>query len=416
MSHNNTKVTSLCVLMSSNEGCEYGGMDPPADIAQHLVRGGYPNIKVETVFLTCEEFSTQLMGLAKRFENKEIDCFVNLCDGSSDEPSPGINVVEFLEKFNLPFTGADMGFYEPSRLQMKEAALSCNVLVPAWRFIHSFDELNAFIREFEDGAEADAPSIQIHDAEAHTTAQQKICESPPVNAFPSTAQSGKSRSCTKSAPLNFPLIVKHFSSYASIGLTKDSKVWNVNDLKTQGERMLHTYGGCLVEEFIQGREFTVLAAHVPSATSDDDLDVVAFEPVECRFGEDEDFKHFNLKWVDYDNIFWKGVTDVALCKRLKQQAKNVFQALDGRGYGRLDVRADPSGEHLYFLEINPNCGIFYPEGAYGSADFILDRLDSKNAHAEFILNQVEVARRLWLRKDRMKHENSEPKCGMAVKS
>ena len=54
--------------MSSNEGCEYGGMDPPADIAQHLVRGGYPNIKVETVFLTCEEFSTQLMGLANRFE------------------------------------------------------------------------------------------------------------------------------------------------------------------------------------------------------------------------------------------------------------------------------------------------------------------------------------------------------------
>ncbi len=26
---------------------------------------------------------------------------------------------------------------------------------------------------------------------------------------------------------------------------------------------------------------------------------------------------------------------------------------------------------IFFLEINPNCGIFYPEGAYGSADVIL---------------------------------------------
>ena len=26
---------------------------------------------------------------------------------------------------------------------------------------------------------------------------------------------------------------------------------------------------------------------------------------------------------------------------------------------------------IYLLEINPNCGVFYPEGQYGSADFIL---------------------------------------------
>ena len=96
--------------------------------------------------------------------------------------------------------------------------------------------------------------------------------------------------------MKFPLSVKHFSSYASVGLTKESKVYNLMDLRKQCERMLQTYGGCLVEEFIEGREFTVLAAQVPSENG---IDVVAFDPLECKFRKGEDFKHFNLMWVDY---------------------------------------------------------------------------------------------------------------------
>jgi len=34
-------------------------------------------------------------------------------------------------------------------------------------------------------------------------------------------------------------------------------------------------------------------------------------------------------------------------------------ALHGTGYGRTDIRVDANGD-AYFLEINPNCGIFYP--------------------------------------------------------
>jgi hypothetical protein len=36
----------------------------------------------------------------------------------------------------------------------------------------------------------------------------------------------------------------------------------------------------------------------------------------------------------------------------------------------------PLTGNIYFLEINPNCGIFYPMNAYGSADVILS-LDPK---------------------------------------
>jgi D-alanine-D-alanine ligase len=237
---------------------------------------------------------------------------------------------------------------------MKKAALACGVKVPAWRFVYNERDLKVFLEEF------------------HATTDEPFAK--------------------------FPLLVKHFSSYASVGLTKESKVWNVFDLEKQCQRMLDTYGGCLVEEFIEGREFTVLVAQVPGIHKND-VDVVAYHPVECKFGEGEDFKHYNLKWIDYDNIGWRQVEDLGLAERMKTLARNVFRAIQGRGYGRLDIRSDESGENLYFLEINPNCGIFYPEGFYGSADFILDKKDSLRAHADFALDQVEVAMRLWKEKN-----------------
>lgn len=45
---------------------------------------------------------------------------------------------------------------------------------------------------------------------------------------------------------------------------------------------------------------------------------------------------------------------------------------------------------MYFLEINPNCGIFYPPDAMGSADYILS-LDPSTSHAAFIDHIVEAA-------------------------
>jgi D-alanine-D-alanine ligase-like ATP-grasp enzyme len=358
----------ICVLNSSNLGCEYEGddMDPPADLASHLRRGGYPDIDVIHVDLSPTNCSKKLVELKKRFDQGEIDCFINLCDGAWDEPSCGAGVVDLLQnKLNVPFTGADLDFFEPTRLQMKQVALACGALVPSWRFIYNTSDLDSFLTE------------------------------------------------TPFA-MKFPLLVKHFSSYCSVGLTKESKVHSLLDLRSQCDRMLATYGGCLVEEFIEGREFTVLAAQVPSENG---IDVIAFDPLECKFGKDEDFKHFNLKWVDYDNIAWSNVSNEStLSDRLKQLARNVFRGIKGRGYGRIDVRSDASGESLYFLEINPNCGVFYPEGKYGSADFILDRFDSKNGHANFLLNQVNVALMMWNKNKIEKYETCEPRFNTQTKS
>lgn len=84
----------LCVLMADTEGCEYDENDPPADLAQHLQRAGSTAIDVEVVSLTPHNYAATLIALARRFEKKEIDCFINLCDGAWDEPSVGIQIVE----------------------------------------------------------------------------------------------------------------------------------------------------------------------------------------------------------------------------------------------------------------------------------------------------------------------------------
>jgi D-alanine-D-alanine ligase-like ATP-grasp enzyme len=348
----------ICVLQSDPAGCTYATDDAllAHGLQQHIVRAGYDDcLQVETIVLKAQTCAQTLVKLATRFKQKEIDCFVNLCDGAWDEPSCGIAVVELLEtKLNLPYTGADRGFYEPTRLQMKKAALACGVKVPNWRFVYSQEELRTFLAEF------DQSDVSTH-------------------------------------PLRFPLLPKHFSGYSSVGLVKASKVWDVASLKRQCERMLEQFGGCLIEEFIMGREFTVLAAQVPVGS--DDVGTMVYEPIECRFADGEDFKHYDLKWIDFSAMSWVTVEDPSLAARLKTLALSVFQALRGRGYGRMDVRSDPSGENLYFLEVNPNCGVFYGEGVYGSADFILDAADARTGHARFLLAQVEVAKRLWHQKN-----------------
>mgnify|MGYP003982816671 FL=1 len=47
---------------------------------------------------------------------KDFDLYFNLCDGAEDQLDlPGIEVIQTLEKHNVPFTGATSDCYEPTR-------------------------------------------------------------------------------------------------------------------------------------------------------------------------------------------------------------------------------------------------------------------------------------------------------------
>jgi D-alanine-D-alanine ligase len=270
------------------------------------------------------------------------DVFLNLCDGAWGEDRPGIEVVEALERLGVAFTGATTEFYEPSREAMKRV---CH----AWR--------------------VDAPRYE-------------------VAITPDDVERA-------AASLRFPLIVKHPSSYSSIGMTRTSRVETPAALRREVARITPAFGSALIEEFVEGRAFTVLVAENP----DDPLSPTTYAPVEFLFPDGETFKHFDLKWVEYAEVGAAPVPEGELSSKLRELSAKVFRGLNGAGYGRVDVRVRADGVP-FFLEINPNCGVYYPPSDPGSADICL--LHDPAGHEGFTrqivaaaLRRRDLRRRVW---------------------
>jgi D-alanine-D-alanine ligase len=267
------------------------------------------------------------------------DLFFNLCDGAADESTPGIEVVRALEALDVPFTGATSGFYEPSREAMKAACRAEGIATPAW--VVARDE---------------------HDVER------------------------------AEASLRFPLFVKHHSSYASVALSRHSRARTSAGLRRQARKIMSRYGAALIEEYIEGIECTVLVAENP----DDPARPKTYTPIQYRFPDGESFKHADLKWVHYDGLASCPVEDPVLAVRLRDVSARFFVALGGTNYGRCDLRVDASGTP-YMLEINPNCGVYYPATDPGSADLCL--VHDPAGHEGFTRQIVEAALRRHARKN-----------------
>lgn len=242
-----------------------------------------------------------------------VDVFINLCDGTPDLPPSGIQLVKALEKLGAAFTGADSACFDPTRQEMKRTAARVAVPTPASTFVKSMADVERAART-----------------------------------------------------LRFPMLVKPPHGYASCGIWKESRVTNAEDLKSRAEITMKAEGRALIEEFIEGREFTCLIAENP----DHPQHPLTFKPVEFIFPEGESFKHYNMKWVDYEKMSVRVVDDPAIERNLRDYTTRMFLEFGCRGYARTDFRMGPDGE-LYMLEINPNCGIFYAPTEPGSADFSL---------------------------------------------
>jgi D-alanine-D-alanine ligase len=288
--------------------------------------------EAEWSVVTLEKTSAVLQ-VTKACRNRP-DVVFNLCDGAWDEPRPGIEVVKTLERLGIPFTGAASDFYEPSREVMKRVCRAWGVDTPAYAIVSDLEGL---------------------------------------------ARAGET--------LRFPMIVKHPSSYASTGLTRDSRVEALPALIEQGRTMIDTYGGALIEEFIEGTECTVLVAENPN----DPSRPITYTPIQYRFPEGESFKHYDLKWTDFGGMVSEPVRDPVLEARLRDTCARFFRGLSGSGYGRCDLRVDAGGRP-YMLEINPNCGIYYPLDAPASADLILQQDPAGHEGFTRLIVQAALAR------------------------
>jgi D-alanine-D-alanine ligase len=165
--------------------------------------------------------------------------------------------------------------------------------------------------------------------------------------------------------LNFPLFVKPAKAGDSLGVDNASKANNIEELTTKVKNILREFGSALVEEYIDGREFTVLVCGNPDGKT-----CTSFTPVEYIFPEGFAFKTYTLKTSELHPNANIPVKDVALAKKLQSIGEQVFMSFNGMGYARMDFRMDAKGD-IYFLEINFTCSVFYAEGLEGSADYIL---------------------------------------------
>jgi D-alanine-D-alanine ligase-like ATP-grasp enzyme len=270
------------------------------------------------------------------------DVFFNLCDGAWDEGRVGIEVVQTLEWLDVPFTGADSEFYEPTREAMKRVCHAWDIDTPAYVIARTAEDV-----------ERAADTLRL------------------------------------------PLFVKHPSSYASNGLTRASRVETAEALRTQAAATIGPYGAALIEEFVEGTECTVLVGE----NGDDPSCPFVYQPIRYRFPPGESFKHYELKWVNYGGLDAKPVDDPGLEGRLRGAAADFFVGMRGAGFGRCDLRVDRDGRP-FMLEINPNCGIYYPPTDPGSADICLAH--DPVGHAGFTRRLVAAAfarharrRRAW---------------------
>jgi D-alanine-D-alanine ligase-like ATP-grasp enzyme len=268
--------------------------------------------------------------------SKKYDVFFNLCDGAKDEDRAGVDVVLALEENNVPFTGAKSDYYELDKVKMKNIAKQYDITVPNHVVVYSIDNL--------------------FDA----------CK------------------CLK-----FPVIVKHISGYGSVGIFGNSKCKDFESLKAILPQFLKKYNVALIEEFIIGDEITVLVCQDKHNFEDK---VKVFAPVKILFPQNVDFKFFEMKWITFNdmNSCLIDANYVSFDKIIKT-AKNAFIGMmGGIGYGRCDLRVDLETGDVYFLEINPNCGIMYPAGQESSADNIL-LLDKTTNHKKFTIMQIDNA-------------------------
>lgn len=296
----------ICVLQPdyTTSDVDYQYYDPVRNL-NHLL----PQSKFDHVLLNKLTTYKQL----KELKKKNYDIFVNLCEGYLEWNIPSVEVIYFMELLNLPFTGPSSLLYDPPKDLMKYVAYTAGIKTPAFTLINSIDSIDK-----------------------------------------------------ETQHLQYPLFVKPDKAGDSLGIDEHSLVYNKEELETKCNAIIEEYGPLLVEEYIDGREFTVMLV----ADASNEKSCTVFKPIEYIFPKGFQFKTYSLKTSELHPEANIPCNDPVLELKLKEAAVKIFQGFGGVGYARLDFRVNANNE-IFFLEINFTCSVFYQDGYEGSADYIL---------------------------------------------
>ncbi|HUR65130.1 MAG TPA: hypothetical protein VMZ03_02165 [Chitinophagaceae bacterium] len=272
--------------------------------------------------VTMENFKTIIRDIAES-KNGKTPLVLNLCDGDEVNGTPGVSVINELEKYGLIYTGSDAHFYTitTSKIPMKKAFDKAGVPTANWRVI--------------------------------------------------TDKKGSTKGIAKR--VGTPVIIKPAVSGGSMGVSVKNVVHTEEELAKRVEEIYKGYrgwnllvDGLFVEQFITGPEYTTFI----TGSANEPGNCIVYEPVKRNFHsslpESEQFLSFDRLWEIYEdespmpqneNFYEYGPVDPSLIPALKKLSMDAFASCGGKGYTRIDIRQDSSTGKLYMLEVNAQCGL-----------------------------------------------------------
>jgi D-alanine-D-alanine ligase len=159
--------------------------------------------------------------------------------------------------------------------------------------------------------------------------------------------------------LRYPLMVKLANTDNSIGISNQSVVTSLKDLKNQVNHLIEKYNRpVLIEEFIEGDEVDVTIVGNEERVKVLPLSRSTFDALpEGTWG----IYPFQAKWENesiYDKIEVERPAKYSqkLTALISEICLDAYRLLDCHDYARIEVRVDKAG-NPYIIEVNPNPSI-----------------------------------------------------------
>lgn len=274
-------------------------VDAAKRVATALKRNGH---QADTIRITPDKIDT--------VKQIKTDAVFNLVEWSGRDYPLAVKVLKNLENSNIPFTGADSKSYEwcCNKIAMKKMLDKLKIPSPKWTSVKPGDTV--------------------------TTIEKKVNR------------------------LTFPIIIKPAFEHCAIGINSRSVIHTKKNFTIKIRKLLKIYKEpVLVEEFINGREFTT------TVINNHKLRIFPPAEVLVKSKSPDKILSFKAKWTD-SNESYKSVIlkDKPLTLQLIELSKKTFKRMNCRSYVRIDFRMDD--KKLYVLEVNINPSI-WPEECYG---------------------------------------------------
>lgn len=151
--------------------------------------------------------------------------------------------------------------------------------------------------------------------------------------------------------LEYPLFIKPLAEGTGKGISMQSLVHSLNELKSNGKELLKKFNQpVLVEEYLPGREFTIGI----TGTGKDAMLCGTME-VSVK-GKDNQQIYSLYNKENYEEQVEYTVPEATIVKQCSKVAMEAWVALECRDGGRVDIKMDRNGI-ANFIEVNPLAGL-----------------------------------------------------------